>query len=215
MTKAELINRYLQSIGRRRISGDSAEPLLPFLLGDAIYTLYNRDIAPLDLHREEKQLRSDWKRNYTLFNRPFFAAIGIDNQDDIIELMDDFETAIAPEMDDLRKALDRLLMDVNPDRREPIVSALVCHVLAQAAQIAYGNVYRRARILNHTPELDNVIHRPEKNQHLDAINRDAFALANRWHTWVVKDLVDPNKTEDIPPAVTSLCRKMYRWLNEQ
>lgn len=215
MTKRDLINRYLASIGRTRVQGDTAEPLLPFLLGDAIYTLYNRDIAPLDLHREEKQLRSDWARNYTLFNRPFFAAIGIDNQDDIIDLMDEFEEAICPEMDDLRQAFDRLLMDVNRERREPIVSALICHVLAQAAQIAYGNVYRKARILNATPQGNNVMHRPEKNLYLDAINRDAFALANRWHTWVVKDLVDPNKTEEIPPAVTSLCRKMYRWLNDE
>ena len=81
MTKRELINTYLSSIGRTRVQGDSTEPLLPFLLGDAIYTIFNREIAPLDLRREEKRLRSDWARNYTLFNRPFFAAIGGENSE--------------------------------------------------------------------------------------------------------------------------------------
>ena len=52
MTKRDLINSYLSSIGRTLVQGDSTEPLLPFLLGDAIYTIYNRDIAPMDLHRD-------------------------------------------------------------------------------------------------------------------------------------------------------------------
>ena len=81
MTKRELINTYLSSIGRTLVQGDSTEPLLPFLLGDAIYTIYNRDIAPLDLRQEEKRLRSDWAKNYTHFNRPFFAAIGGEGSD--------------------------------------------------------------------------------------------------------------------------------------
>ena len=42
MTKRELINTYLASIGRTRVQGDSSEPLLPFLLGDAIYTIFNQ-----------------------------------------------------------------------------------------------------------------------------------------------------------------------------
>ena len=60
MTKRELINTYLKSIGRTLVQGDSTEPLLPFLLGDAIYTIYNRDIAPVDLQREEKRVRNPW-----------------------------------------------------------------------------------------------------------------------------------------------------------
>jgi hypothetical protein len=137
MTKRELINTYLASIGRTRVQGDSTEPLLPFLLGDAIYTIYNRDIAPLDLHREEKKLRNDWVQHYTLFNRPFFAAIGADNHDQVTDLMDDFEEAIANHVMVLRSELMLLLGDVPFDQRKPIVSALLCHVLAQAAQCAW------------------------------------------------------------------------------
>ena len=93
MTKRELIDAYLSSIGRQRVKGDSTEPLLPFLLGDAIYTIYTQDIAPLDLRQEEKRLRTDWDRHYTLFNRPFFAAIGGAGSEQVTDLMDDFEAA--------------------------------------------------------------------------------------------------------------------------
>ena len=216
MTKRELINAYLTSTGRTRVQGDSTEPLLPFLLGDAIYTIYNRDIAPLDLRREEKRLRRDWSENYALFNRPFFRAIGCDGADDVTDLMDDFEGAIANNVMILRSELMLLFTDIPFDDRKPIVSALLCHVLAQAAQCAWGNVYRVATLVRRLPsgEKKVLVHRPEKNRYLDAINRDAYALANMWHNAIEKALVDPNKTKGIPPAVNALCRKIYRWLEE-
>ena len=215
MTKRDLINAYLNSIGRKRVQGDSVEPLLPFLLGDAIYTIYNRDIAPLDLHREEKRLRNDWAEHYTRFNRPFFAAIGIDNHEQVTDLMDDFEDFIANHVMVLRSELMLLLQEVPFDRRALIVSALLCHVLAQAAQCAWGNVYRVKKVLGTSVSGRQMfIHRPEKNMDLDAINRDAFLLANLWHTAIRADLVDPNKTKGIPPAINALCRKIYRWLEE-
>lgn len=215
MTKRDLINTYLASIGRTRVQGDSTEPLLPFLLGDAIYTIYNQDIAHLDLRREEKRLRNDWEENYALFNRPFFAAIGGDGSEDATALMDDFEEAIANNLMMLRSELMLLLGDVPFDRRKPIVSALLCHVLAQAAQCAWGNVYRVVTLVRREGSVKKVLaHRPERNRHLDAINRDAFALANRWHNAINQALIDPNKTKGIPPAINALCRKIYHWLDE-
>lgn len=215
MSKRDLINTYLKSVGRTRVQGDSTEPLLPFLLGDAIYTIYTRDIAPLDLRQEEKRLRSHWAENYTLFNRPFFSAIGGDGSDDVTDLMDDFEAAIENNMMMLRSELMLLLGEVPFDQRKPIVSALLCHVLAQAAQLAWGNVYRVVTLYRMVGNEKKVLaHRPEKNRYLDAINRDAFALANRWHNAISLALVDPNKTKGIPPAINALCRKIYRWLEE-
>ena len=216
MTRRELINTYLKSIGRTRVQGDSSEPLLPFLLGDAIYTIFNQDIAPLDLRREEKRLRSNWSENYTRFNRPFFAAIGGDGSEQVTDLMDGFEAAISNNMMMLRSELMLLLGDVPFDQRKPLVSALLCHVLAQAAQCAWGNVYRVATLVKREGERKQVlVHRPEKNRYLEAINRDAFALANMWHSSINQALVDPNKTKGIPPAINALCRKIYRWLDEE
>lgn len=215
MTKNDLINAYLSSIGRRRVAGTSTEPLLPFLLGDAIYTIYNQDIAPLELRQEEKRLRNEWASAYTRFNRPFFAAIGVENADQITDLMDDFENAIANNVMILRSELMLLLGDVPFDRRKPIVSALLCHVLAQAAQCAWGNVYRIGKVIRVERNGNRHIeHHAEKNMQIDAINRAAFALANRWHTAINRALVDPNKTKGIPPAINALCRKIYRWLED-
>ena len=215
MTKRELIKRYLDSIGRVRVSGDTAEPLLPFLLGDAIYTIYAKDIAPLPLVREEKKLRNDWANHYTKFNRPFFAAIG-EGDEQVTDLMDDFENAIGNELMVLRSGLMLLLGDIPFEKRQQIVSSLLCHVLAQAAQAAWGNVYRVGKILGKDRRTGQkmVVHHAEKNPHLEAISRNAYALANMWHCGISDALVDPNKTKNIPAAIQALCRKIYRWLSE-
>lgn len=215
MTKRELIKRYLDSIGRVRVSGDTTEPLLPFLLGDAIYSIYAKDIAPLPLVREQKKLRNDWDKHYTTFNRPFFSAIG-EGDEQVTDLMDDFEESIGNELMVLRSNLMLLLGDVPFDNRQTIVSALLCHVLAQAAQAAWGNVYRVGKVLGKDRRTGQkmVVHHAEKNPHLEAISRNAYALASMWHCGISGALVDPNKTKNIPAAIQALCRKIYRWLSE-
>ena len=215
MTKRELIKRYLDSIGKVRVSGDTTEPLLPFLLGDAIYSIYVKDIAPLPLVREQKKLRNEWDGHYTLFNRPFFSAIG-EGDEQVTDLMDDFESAIGNELMVLRSNLMLLLGEVPFDNRQKIVSALLCHVLAQAAQAAWGNVYRVGKVLGKDKRTGQkmVVHKPEKNQHLEAISRNSYALANMWHCGISDALIDPNKTKNIPAAIQALCRKIYRWLSE-
>ena len=215
MTKQDLIDRYMKSTGRTLEQGENAEPLLPFLLGDCIYTIFNKDIAPLRLERKEKVIRSHWCRNYTMFNLPFFQAIGVSGYDQIYDVMDDFEEYISVSLMQLRSALMLFLQDVPFERRNVIVSSLLCHVLAQAAQCAWGNVYRTRKVLGTVDSRSLVVNKPEKNRHLDAINDDAFRLANIWHNEIRKSLADPNKTKDIPPAVTVLCRKIYRWLGEK
>ena len=48
---------------------------------------------------------------------------------------------------------------------------------------------------------------------LDAIQRDSFILANTWYGDISDAIKDANKTKGIPPAINSLCRKIYRWLD--
>lgn len=197
------------------MQGENLEPLMPFLLCDALYDIYNRDIAHLDLKHREQKLRSDWDRHYTMFNRPFFAAIGVENYDQITDLMDDFEQFIGNNVMILRSELMLLIQDVPFEKRGIIVSSLLCHVLAQAAQCSYGNVYRKKKVLAkdfHGRVM--YVHSPEKNVHLEAISKDSYSLANSWHSAISAALLDPNKTKGIPSAVNALCRKIYRWLEE-
>ena len=210
MTKRELIKRYLDSIGMVRVSGDTAEPLLPFLIGDAIYAIYNRDIARLNLAHEEKRLRKAWDDAYGKFNRPFFSAIG-EGSEDATDLMDGFEEFIANDLMVLRSELMLLMQDVPFEKRG------IIHVLAQAAQIAWGNVYRSGRIVGRDKQTGQkmVVHEPDKNPYLETINRCSFRLAAMWHRSISTAFVDTKRTKGIPPAINALCRKMYKWLEQE
>jgi len=215
MTKKELINRYVESVGATLTQGSSVEPLLPLLLADAIYTIYCKDIAPLQLPRREEIIREHWSFNYDMFNKPFFHAIGVTNHEQVTDIMDDLEAYIANQMMCLRSEMMLLFQDIPFERRGLIVSAILCHVLAQAAQCAWGNVYRHRRVMGYTKDGRSMtLDRPDKNRYLDAINNDAFRLANIWHTRIESALVDPNKTKGIPPAINALCRRIYRWVEK-
>ncbi len=212
MTKQELIDRYIDSVGSTRVQGETAEPILPFLLGDAIYTIYSRDIAPLSLPHRENIIRRHWADNYNMFNRPFFHAIGVSNYEQLTDIMDDFESYIELNMMQLRSEMMLLFQEIPFERRGIIVSALLCHILAQAAQCAWGNVYRHRRVVCMVKGRELTIDCPSKNRHLDAINNDAFRLANIWHDDMCKALYDPNKTKGIPLALKALCRRIYGWV---
>jgi len=208
MTKRELINTYLNSVGKKRISGDTAEPLVPFLLGDAIYSIYNREIAHLPMYREDKKLRNEWAKAYSRFNRPFFRAFDNDASIEVTDLMDDFEDYISDEIMMVRSQLMLIFQDMDIDTRTTFVSILMCHILAQCAQYVWGDVYRIGKLMGKT-----VLYKGEKNMDLDVINRNAFQLARRMHRNFGQPLV-PGREKGLQPALDALCRKIYKWLEE-
>ena len=214
MTKNELINKYCKSVDSTLVQGNSAEPLLPFLLADLIYDIYRKDIQPLDLPHREDVIRQHWRRNYNAFNQPFFQSLSPDDKEQVTDLMDDLERHIEINMMQLRSELMLLLQDVPFDRRYLIVSALLCHILAQAAMCAFGNVYKNRRTVCTVRGRDLIAEKPRKNRYLDAINEDAFKLANIWHANMSNTFRDPNKTKGIPAAINALCGKIYRWIQE-
>lgn len=212
MTKREMIDKYLRSIDKRRVQGDTMEPLMPFLLGDAIYMIYNADIAHLSLRHEAKKARNQWAECYGRFNRPFFKAFTGDESLEVTDLMDDFEEFIGNELTILRGQVMLILGDSIPfDKRYTITSALLCHVLAQCAQHSWGNVYKVA----HRTMAGGQVILPTINPDIRGIDRASFILANLLHSEVSQESINPNKCKGVPPAVEGLCRKIYQWLKLQ
>ena len=209
MTKTEMIDTYLRTIGITRIQGETLEPLMPFLLGDAIYQIYNKDIKPLPLKHEEKKVRGQWAKAYDRFNRSFFRAFSNEQSIEITDLMDDFEEYIANDLMVLRCQVLQILGDHIPfEQRQVITSALLCHVLAQAAQCVWKDVYKVRIIRNGKTLREEGVGNPD----LDGINRAAFLLATKMHCRVSDQYIDPNKCDGVPPAVQALCRRIYGWL---
>lgn len=212
MTQRELIDTYMASIGRKLEQGENAEPLLPFLLGDAIYDIYNKDIRTYPLHHDMKRIRNAWAAAYTRFNKPFFKAFDEEASIQVTDLMDDFEEYIADDLTILRSHVVRILGDEIPfEKRQVITSALLCHVLAQCAEIAWGNVHR----VTVRPSKFAYHVKPEYNRDLDTINHASFVIGNHIHAQYSTKTINPNKCKDVPPALSRLCKRIYQWLEEE
>lgn len=209
MTKTEMIDKYLASIGVRRIQGETLEPLMPFLIGDAIYQIYNEDIARLDLRHQLKKLRGEWVAAYDRLNGQFFRAFSTDESIEVTDLMDDFEAYIANDLMVLRCQVMQILGDeIGFDDKKVITSALLCHVLAQAAQSVWKDVYKIRVQRPGGIYVEKAIANPD----LEGINRAAFLIGTKLHTKVSDRYIDPNKCEGVPPAVFALCKRIYGWL---
>ena len=82
------------------------------------------------------------------------------------------------------------------------------HVLAQAAQCVWKDVYK-VRVPKPGGRYEEI---GMPNPWLDGINRAAFLLGTKLHTKVSDRYIDPNKCDGVPPAVQALCRRIYGWL---
>ena len=72
MTNTEIVDKYLTSIGMKRVSGTSLEPILPFFMLDAAYNMWLKDVQPIECKHEAKKMKKEWVTKYGLFNRSFF-----------------------------------------------------------------------------------------------------------------------------------------------
>ena len=126
--------------------------------------------------------------------------------------MDDFEEYIANDLMVLRCQVLQILGDHIPfEQRQVITSALLCHVLAQAGQCVWKDVYKVRVIRNGRTVREEGVGNPD----LDGINRASFLLATKMHSRVSDKYIDPNKCEGVPPAVQALCRRIYGWLKDK
>lgn len=198
MNTDTLVETYVHHLGLKRIKGSGADPILPFFILDVMNTILHRDLFSIPVQFEEKKARKAWVENYHIFNKDFFSAFTDDQQDEIIDIMDSFESYINNDVVIVKVAVMNEISKYGVDLKTQTVLAdlMVCHILAQTAQILWTAVYRHA------------------NRYIHAI----LHHADRWMTLYAKHNTDCTiRTEDsegITNAVNALCKKMVKFLHK-
>lgn len=202
MTANELVDTYLAHRGMRRVKGDGYDPILPFFMLDAMYQIMSKEIVPLKSRQEQKQALKRWQASYNAFNRDFFSAFSPDQQDEIIDLMDAFESYISNDIIVAEVAVMKQLQeyDISFEDQKVIASCMMCHVLAQASQITWGAIYKNSRNIS------------KESPHIKAILKYSSAWMNMYFAKISDAYVNPNDSEQICTAMDILCRKMVRFL---
>ena len=202
MTANELVDTYLAHKGMRRIKGNGYDAILPFFMLDSMYQILSKDIAPIPCKQEQKLALKRWREAYNSFNQDFFRAYSQDQQDEIIDMMDAFETYINNDVLIAEVAVmnDLAQHGIPFEHQKVIASCVMCHVLAQAAQITWGAIYKNSRNIS------------KESPHIKAILKYSSTWMNLYFAKVSDAHINPNDSEQICTAMDILCRKMVRFL---
>lgn len=200
MTNTEIVDKWLASIGMKRASGSSLEPILPFFMLDAAYNMWLKDVSPIECRHEAKKMKKEWVRRYTVFNRQFFRAFTLDEQCEITDKMDSFDTYIGNHVMVAKVQVMNAMRDLDTDQAVRCASLLIINILCQSAQIVWQHVYKGGRDNDRT------------NQDILALERLSSRFMNAYHSGISDRNVNPNECKPLVDAVDVLCQKMIKWL---
>ena len=205
MTANEIVDTYLTHKGMRRVKGDGYDPILPFFMLDAMYQIMSKEIVPVPSRHEQKLVLKRWKAAYNSFNRDFFSAFNQEQQDEIIDIMDEFQSYINNDIIVAEVAVMKQLQqyDIPFEDQKIVAASMMCHVLAQTSQIAWKAIYK------------NKYNVSKESPQINAIQKYASLWMNLYFAKISDAHVNPNDSEQICTAMDILCRKMVKFLKIQ
>lgn len=201
MTNRQMVEKYVASIGMRLVSGSGTlEPILPFFMTDVAYNLWRKDISPIECRHEQKLLKKQWITRYGMFNRQFFRAFTVDEQDEIIDKMDSFDAYIENHVMVARVQIMNYLQDLEFEQAVRCASLIIINIMCQSAGIVWSHVYKNGR------DRDRV------NPDIQALEKLSSRFMNSYHSAISSRNVNPNESKPIVDAVDVLCKKVIGWL---
>jgi hypothetical protein len=209
MTKQEIVDTALKGVGKTRVQGNSMEPIMPYLLADIMYQIYTKDIGPIKLRHELKQMDDKWRKRYKLFNRPLFAFFPAESKDKLTDLMDSVGDHLANEVTMLRAGVMTAVGGIEDfDKRRIVSSFLLCHIFAQYAESSYQRCFYTLKHLSF-----GTIEEPASNKDLCYLRDLSYDMAMQY----IKEIpggelvINYGNMDSIFGLVA---KKIYGWLKE-
>ena len=200
MTNNEMITKYLNSIGFKLVQGESLMPLMSFLQMDVMFSIFNKEIRPLDFKHEMNQIRNRWIHEYGLFDRTFFQPFTIDERDEILDKMDSFEQYIWNDVTIMRIQIMRLIDEIDTDKSNVCASLILCNVFCQMAGIYWKNVFLNGK------------GKGKLNDQIVLCERWSSKLINLYHSKYSDRHINPNDDKQVVLACQAICNRIAQWL---
>ena len=200
-----LSERYIEANELRVVKGTAGvgDLLIPFLLMDLEYSLYQKYVRKVDARRELKKVKNEWERAYGLFDREFFSVFSEEQKEWVVELMDEYEEWVWNGVEIARIAvMDEMAKreGYELDVQELLGACLMCNCLAQCANIVWEAIHvdRRGR--------------KRKN---DAIERVQWCSKRYADVWMEQHgdraVINLNDNKRVNDAMNALVRKISRF----
>ena len=207
LSKHDIIELGLKGIGKTRVQGDTTEPAMPFLLGDIMVQHYLRATSKIKLTHELKKIDTLWRKDYNLFNRPFFAHIPAYYNEDVTDMMDSLTEYISNEITMLKAGTMSMFEGIDFEQRQIASDFMLAHIFAQFAQAAWGNTYNTIKGHYFGYRLER-----ETNQILQRLRDNSFRMCMAY----IKSLPGNGEVTISNPnsdkVFTIIAKKIYNWL---
>lgn len=144
----EIVDVFLESKGVIRQRGNDGDitPLLPLIIMDSAFQLFNKYIKPVECKREMKMYKNQWKKLYHEFNMTYFLCFNEEQRDFVINLMDDFDEHIEKHLLICHIQIMGKVNFESTDRQQVLASTLLISIFCQAARIIYDGFFQKSRI---------------------------------------------------------------------
>lgn len=196
--------RYIEANGLRVVAGDAGvgDLLVPYLLMDAEYSLYQKYVTKVSAKRELKKVKGAWVEAYGLFNRAFFSAFGEEQRDVVVDLMDEYEEWVGNSVEIARITVMNEIgkEGYDLDEQELLGACLMCNCLSQCANIVWETIHVDARGMKRKS---------------DAIERVEWCSKRFADVWMEqrgdRKVINLNENKKVNAAMNALVSKIVRF----
>lgn len=195
----KLVDSYLRHNHLKVIAGEygAGDVLYPFLLMDLVYGIYQGEIRKVECKRELKRARGKWNEAYGLFTRSFFAAFSVEQQDEICDLMDEYEKWMEGSVMCARVAVMNAIGERDFEEQKLLSACMLCNCLSQCAQIVWGTIFKDER------------GRPEQNREIEEVARWSKGFGDAWmEQRGDKSVINLNGVKEVDAAMNALTRRL-------
>lgn len=182
-----LIDSFLKYKGYTSNGKSGNQPLLPFIMADALYIAHDTYLKGR-LRHKAKYHANKMMECYHKLNHDFFKAFSREEQNEIIDRMDKFDDYLHNDFEVFRMTVMKPIMHHPVETREIVSAMCIVKLLACHAEYIYSVIYRDS--------LGQVV--PDKN--IQGIKHHACEMFRQYSAIHGSDNINLN---DIP--VVQLC----------
>lgn len=209
MTRREIVDTALKGVNKVCVQGNTNEPIMPYLLADIMYQLFDEGVNSIQLKHRVRQMSKMWKQRYKHFNKPVFYYFKESEYIELTDLMDDLYDKLANEIIMLRSKIMLVLTGIDSFEHKQAISTLIlCHIFAQYANCSYQNVFYK---ITHKSFGD--IEEPESNPDLCYLRDLSYKMAMEYIKQIPGGELELNNV-DMSSMFSVIAKKIYKWLEE-
>ena len=118
-------------------------PFLPYFIADTLYLTYEDHIKG-NLRQKEKQMGNLMMQSYHRFIHSFFNCFPPEQQDEVIEMMDQFREYISHDIDIFLISVEQAVMQMPLHQRKVFSAISLVRILSANIKYSWECIYRRS-----------------------------------------------------------------------